>query len=171
MKKLLFMLLCCGIFVIGCNNNDEIFEVEEYDVAESGDVNNDTNAIDDNQKNRLEAEAEKELVGEKEGGDLDKANEFANQAKKEMEAGNFSKAVDLYNEAISVCKNDWLYGDRGRAKYQAKDLEGAVKDLTKAIFYKKRSIYYLWRSEAYFGLGNIEFANRDVDESKALPQD
>ena len=51
--------------------------IDQENLENETPTSNDTNAIDDNQKNRLEAEAEKELVGEKEGGDLDKANEIA----------------------------------------------------------------------------------------------
>ena len=148
MKKLLFMLLCCCIFVLGCNNqNDEIFEIEEEDsVMMNNDENNDS---------------------------VEDINSLFEEGQKELDNSNFQKAIDLFSEALRLNPEaDWIYGDRGRAKYNSGDPEGAIQDFSKAIELNKgKSVYYIWRSDAYDQVDKSDLAEADRAEAAKLPQE
>lgn len=152
MKKLLFMLLCCSIFVIGCNNNDdEIFEIEDYEISEA--VDNE-NKSDDNENK-------------------DEFNSLFEEGKKELEENNNpSKAVELFDKAIELNPNaDWVLADRGRARQNLGDVNGAIQDFSKAIELNKRSVYYIWRANAYNNINNGDLAEADRAEAAKLPQE
>ena len=150
MKKLLFMLLCCVFFVLGCSNNqeDEIFEFDEEEVSEVIDNNNDNENEED-------------------------FNFWFQEGKKELdENNNPKKAEELFSKAILLNPTaDWILADRGRAKQSLGDIDGAIEDFSKAIDLNKRSLYYDWRAKAYESVNKTDLAEADRAEAAKLPQE
>ena len=137
MKKLLIMLFCC-FCLVSCNTSqdDEFFLVD------------DDLEIEDSFEN---------------GNDKSDVSNLFEKGKYELEKNNNpKKAIEIFNEALEMDPNaDGIYGDRGRAKVELKDIKGAVEDYTKAIELNKRKFYYLMRAEAYDMLNNKELAEND----------
>lgn len=148
MKKLLFMLLCCTVFVIGCgkNNSAQTDETDQMEVSETvigGESNND-------------AVAEESAAEGKKALDTDK---------------DYAKAVEAFTKSLEAKEAGWVYADRGRAKLLLGDKEGAMADFTKAIELEKRDIYYEWRANLYTEMGNAEAARADQAEFEKLQKE
>ncbi|MFA7073717.1 MAG: hypothetical protein WC234_00845 [Endomicrobiaceae bacterium] len=147
MKKLLFMLLCCTVFVIGCGKDDASQITDETDQMEfSEPVSGVTN---DSVAEQSAAEGKKAL-------DTDK---------------DYAKAVEAFTKSLEAKEAGWVYADRGRAKVMLGDKEGAMADFTKAIELEKRDIYYEWRANLYTDMGNAEAARADQAEFEKLQKE
>lgn len=149
MKKLLFLLLCCTVFVIGCNNNSQ---VDENDQMESSDSISDSNS----------EEPAEYIV----------ASKSADEGKEALETTkDYAKAVEAFTKSLEANEAAWVYADRGRAKVLLGDKEGAMADFNKAIELEKRDVYYEWRANLYTEMGNAEAARADQAEFEKLQKE
>lgn len=157
MKKLLFMLLCCTVFVIGCGNNAQEKEAEETVAGEFASGDNQAVTPQDNAGNE-----EKEMA----------AQDWGTKGKVELEeTKDYAKAIEYFTKSIETFEKAWVYGDRGRAEVLAGNQNAALADFTKAIEMEKRSAYYQWRADLYDAMGNKQAADADLAEAQKLPQE
>ncbi|MCU7858980.1 MAG: tetratricopeptide repeat protein [Candidatus Thiodiazotropha sp. (ex Lucinoma kastoroae)] len=79
--------------------------------------------------------------------------------------GEFKEAINLYDKAINVNPNDaYIYFNRGAAKLNLGDFDGAIADFTKTIELnpKLKSPAYKSRAMAKRMKGDEEGAKRDM---------
>ncbi|MDD3052996.1 MAG: hypothetical protein PHG84_01185 [Endomicrobiaceae bacterium] len=149
MKKLLFVLLCCTVFVVGCNKENKVDEndqMESSESTESMDVIGDTT---DNVADQSAAEGKNALETEK----------------------DYAKAVAAFTKSLESKEAAWVYADRGRAKVLLGDKEGALADFSKAIELEQRDVYYEWRSGLYTEMGNTAAATADMASFEKLQKE
>lgn len=145
MKKLLFMLLCCTVFVVGCNKESKVDENDQMESSEATDS-----------------------VGES----IDNvADQSANEGKVALEAKDYAKSVAAFTKALESKEIGWVYADRGRAKVLLGDKEGALADFTKAIELEQRDVYYEWRAALYTEMGNTAAAQADTAQFEKLQKE
>ena len=66
--------------------------------------------------------------------DLDKADKLYEEAKEDYQAGKYKLAIEKLDKAIEINDVEAIfYYERGHAKDELEDYEGAEKDFTKAI--------------------------------------
>lgn len=150
MKKILVLMLFCGVFVLGCSKaQDEVNEVPvDETVSEGYDVDEN---LDANEQNDVVSEALR--VG-----------------MEQYNAGDFAAAIDTYTKALeTVGDNVSLYTDRGRAKRDSGDIDGAIADVSKALELNQEGWIYAERGVAYSAKGEKELALQDF--KKALSMD
>jgi tetratricopeptide (TPR) repeat protein len=147
MKKLLFLLLCCTVFVIGCNkgNANKTEDADQMEMSEPSAGGDASSSVAD----QSSAEGKKAL-------DTDK---------------DYAKAVEAFTKSLEAKEAAWVYADRGRAKVLLGDKDGALADFTKAIDLEKRDVYYQWRGELYTEMGNAAAAQADQAEFERLQKE
>ncbi|MCR4663378.1 MAG: hypothetical protein K5622_05795 [Endomicrobiaceae bacterium] len=154
MKKILVLVLFCGICVLGCNKQQEEVPVEEVAVEEVvTEVNNGENQ-DNNQQEEIDYEA---------------INELSQKGKDLFSAGDVNGAIDAYTKAIELNRNDGsLYADRGRVKRDSGDLDGAIEDMNKGLELRQEAWMYADRAVAYQSKGEDALALQDYKKALEL---
>jgi tetratricopeptide (TPR) repeat protein len=78
-------------------------------------------------------------------------------------SGNLGPALADYTRAVNLTHSEAAHCLRGAARAKANDLDGAIKDFTKASELNPASIgAYKMRAEAYARLGMTELSRRDL---------
>ena len=72
---------------------------------------------------------------------------FQKIAKEEMDKGNFKRAIKYFNKVKIKEDNCWIYGDRGIAKMNIRDYNGAIKDFNKILELEPKEIFKEKREE------------------------
>ena len=150
MKKIyLAVLLGLGVFILGCNSNDNVAEEEFIDESIEETINNDDNTSTQNNN------------------DVD----LGNLAREKLDAGAYAEAIDLFNKAIELDdKNINLYVDRGRAKRDSGDPDGALEDENKALNLNQEAWVYRERGITYKSINNKEAALKDFQKALSLAE-
>ncbi len=160
MKKLFVVLLCCGAFIVSCNNfkNGNSTELnEEYNEAN----------IDNRYVLDLDENDDSNIPKLKIPKDI-----LIKQAKRELEENkNYSKALLLFKKVLYAeieQKDSWIYYEIGRIQIKLNNINEAIESFTKAIELENKAEYYEARAEAYNLVGNNELANTDKKEAQKL---
>ena len=158
MKKILFLMLFCSIFVLGCSNGKEEVENVSFDEVVTEENGQQQDEFDNN-----------DSVNEEESNSNEEVNRLSNEAMKEYENKNFEKAKELYTEAIQLnAKNAGLYADRGRVKRDIGDLEGALEDVNKALELGDEAWIYAERAVVYRVIGDDDKSLKDFKKALSL---
>ena len=192
MKKLLFMLLCCTIFVIGCNNNqnDEFFEEDVVEIE--GDDDNydaDTMMNMDEILNESDKKAEngdyagaiadlKKVVSQAEYKGFLYAKLARLQFQDTSDSDNLKNALDSANNAVKYGEiekdesMDWIYSTRAQVERGLDMLNEAMKDSNKAVeLSPEKSWVYADRANVYRSMGEKEKALADYNKAISLGDD
>lgn len=152
MKKILVLMLFCSVFVLGCSKAQE--ETNEMFVDETV---TESFEVDEN----LDVDNEQ---------DIGVVNEALRVGMEQYNAGDFAAAIDTYTKAIETAgDNISLYVDRGRAKRDSGDIDGAIGDVSRALDLSQEGWIYAERGVAYSAKGEKELALQDF--KKALSMD
>jgi tetratricopeptide (TPR) repeat protein len=73
------------------------------------------------------------------------------------ELNQHQEAVEAYTKAIDIKPHPWVYNNRGLARSELGDLDGAIADYDQAIKLNPQLV------EAYGNLGNIHYLSGDLD--------
>lgn len=173
MKKVLFMVLCCTVFVIGCNkkqqneNQDENFATVNSDKG----IDNNTGASKAvlEEIDRMDIDTIQQNVDE----DLkslpqDERTVFVMGYKADLKTdkGSYPEAINDYTKVLELKENSWTYGKRGVAKSRSGDLEGALADFDKAVSLGDAvSWVYVERAETKWRLNDKQGAIADYEKS------
>ena len=157
MKKILVLVLFCSIFVLGCNNQQEKKAVEEVSVDEI--VTEVDNGED--QENKQQEQTDNESI----------INDFILKGRNFLNDGKFKEAIEAYTKAIELDRNqEILYAERGRAKRDAGDLDGAIEDMSRAL-----ELHAVWihidRGQIYKEKGEKALAIQDYKKALELAPD
>lgn len=177
MKKTLFLLLCCTVFVIGCgkkqseNAQDENFSTtakQEASADKPADAVVDHSvaiaAIDNMGEEEIQKDFDDDLkvmpAKEKE------LFVMGYKADKKVEQKFYKEAIDDYTKILAIKENAWTYGRRGAAKKASGDFEGAMADFNKAVsFGNPVSWIYAERADLKVRLGDKQGAIADYESS------
>jgi len=144
MKKVLFLFLCLGVFILGCQ-----------------DTSNDINQILEEENEQVENEI------------VDNSNNIGQvleEGAKLREEKDFEGALNVYTNALrNFGDNVSLYADRGRIKREMGNAEGALEDINKALDLSQEAWIYAERGVVYKMIGNNELSLQDF--KKALSMD
>ncbi|MFA7073718.1 MAG: hypothetical protein WC234_00850 [Endomicrobiaceae bacterium] len=184
MKKILFVLFCCTVFVIGCGKKqEEPVQDEDFAVADTQQQEQETekeviNPIDNIPPADPVALAKIDNISEETvQKDIDDdLNSFSAQEKevfimgykadKKAEQQMYKEAIDDYTKILAIQENPWTYGRRGTAKKAIGDFAGAMADLDKAIsFGDTVSWIYTERADLKARLGDKQGAIADYEAS------
>lgn len=185
------MLLCCGIFVIGCNNNqnDEFFEDDV--VAIDGDNNDDNNYNSEimmNMDEILASSDKKAENGDYAGAisDLQKVISqaeykgflYAKLARLQNKIADLNNALDSANNAIKYGEiekdesMDWIYTTRVHIETELNMFDEAIKDAEKVISLSPDKAWvYAERANIYKAKGEKEKALADYNKAISLGDD
>lgn len=87
----------------------------------------------------------------------------------EQAVEDYTKVIATFNENIPVQNQAYVYNNRGFAKYQAKDFEGAIKDINTSIeFFPENAYAYKNRALVYLASANKEAMCADLAKAKTL---
>lgn len=173
MKKILFVLLCCTVFVIGCNKKQQNENQDENFAA------NEDKVVDNSAANKAVAEEidkmDIDTIQQNLGKDLDlkslpqeERTVFVMGYKADLKAdkGSNSEAINDYTKILELKENSWTYGKRGVAKSRLGDLEGALADFDKAVSLGDAvSWVYVERAETKWRLNDKQGAIADYEKS------
>ena len=155
MKKILVLMLFCGVFVLGCSNQQQNDGVEETAVVE--DVFVEDNGGNDQDNNQQEQN------------NVDNSIDFSQQARDLFSSEKYNEAIDAFTKAIEQDPQEAiLYADRGRAKEFANDLDGALADINKSLSMKEEGWIYAERGNVYSAKGEKEQALQDYKQALEL---
>lgn len=181
MKKILFVLFCCTVFVIGCgkkqneNVQDENFAAADTQQGQEKEVVNPAENIPAADPvalakidNISEETVQKDIDVDLKTFPPEEREVFVMgyKADKKAEQQMYKEAIDDYTKILAIQENPWTYGRRGAAKKAVGDFEGAMADLNKAIsFGDPVSWIYTERADLKARLGDKQGAIADYEAS------
>lgn len=156
MRKLLFLVICYGIFMIACNNTDYSNYETDFD-EEDNETEIDGKYVMD--LDEIESDIPKDI--------------FIYWGKRELyENKDFLKALSFFDKALSYYKvnkeDSFIYNEIGKTQIKLNNINEAIESFTKAIELENKAEYYKERAEAYKLIGNNELASADIIEAKKL---
>lgn len=158
MKKILFLVLCCSVFVLGCGDISNDIDEISFDEA----INEEIDNSDNNNINKNNVQQEQNISD----GIIQALKEGMNQ----REAGNLEAALNVYTNALKEFGDSAsLYADRGRIKREIGDTEGSLEDVNKALELSQEAWIYAERGVIYKMRNENELALQDF--KKALSMD
>ncbi|MFA7674481.1 MAG: hypothetical protein WCY38_00260 [Endomicrobiia bacterium] len=176
MKKILFVLLCCTVFVVGCNKKQQNENAQDENFATTK-VEEDKAVVDNSAvKNAVIEEIERidiDTIQQNIDEDIkalpaDERTVFVMGYKADLKAekGLFKEAIDDYTKILEFKENSWTYGRRGVAKSRIGDLEGASDDFNKSISLGQAvSWVYTERGDIKRKLNDVQGAIADYEKS------
>lgn len=96
--------------------------------------------------------------------------DYVKQGDKQYAIGNFVKAIQFYNKALSLnTKNVKAYNGRGIVHHELKDYSSAVNDYTNAIAIQPNNLgIIINRGVSYSHLGDYKNATKDARKACEL---
>jgi len=178
MKKILFVLFCCTVFVIGCNKKQQNENAQDENFATTN-VEEDKTVVDNSAANNAVAEEIDRMdintIQKDIGKDLDikslpqeERTVFVMGYKADLKTdkGSYPEAINDYTKILEFKENSWTYGRRGVAKSRIGDLEGASDDFNKSISLGQAvSWVYTERGDIKRKLNDVQGAIADYEKS------